>query len=69
MSLFNLQKTSIKNRKVVNYIFHSYDFIENNNIISHPLKKFDNHFENLEVILASLISQRKSITYANSLSI
>lgn len=68
MSLFNLQKTAIKNRKLVNYIFHAYDFVENDSMISHPLKKFDNHFENLERILSSLVSQRNSITYINSLS-
>ncbi len=67
MNMFELQTKMIKNKNNINYIMHAFDFYKTNKINSYPLTQSNNHFENLENILANISHQRSSITYIDSL--
>ena len=61
MNFFKLQKNVIKDRKVVNYIFHAFDFYKNENDYSFQLIKKRNHNDNLEAILSEILKKIESL--------
>ncbi len=67
MNFLKLQKNTIKDREVVNYIFHAFDFYINENDHSFQLTKKRNHKDNLERILSEIVKNRESTTYFDSL--
>jgi peptidoglycan/xylan/chitin deacetylase (PgdA/CDA1 family) len=67
MKMFKLQTKMIQNKNTINYIMHAFDFYKTNKIDSFPLTKSNNHFEDLDRILANISYQRSSVTYIDSL--